>query len=122
MIEFRTTLFLSVALACSLVSFRGFADINNNNVSYEFLNSDLPVKVFLDTSAFAVENLNTTISLPNSGHLTIDTIKGKEKLKILRDKYSMAKNTQLQISQLPSLEFDFVVYQNYLVPSIQSVQ
>lgn len=98
------------------------ATTSHNTVSADFLNSNSPIKNFMATSIFSSNNSSKMIFKIRSGHIEIKTIKGKARLKTLKDSYGVANNRRFKIGLLPFLEFDFITYKNYLVPDVQSVR
>lgn len=111
-----------VATILCLTSCSGSAETIGDEITYEFLSSDLPIKSFVESKVFLAENSNTNILFPNIGHLKIESTNSAGRLNVLRDDYKVSENSQLKMSQLPILAFDFVVVNNYLVPETQSVQ
>jgi len=86
----------------------------------------LPVEKFFATKFFlkpeALSNLNITDSAPKKGHFKISALRNTAIFELLKDDYKMAKSKVLNVKMFPIIEFDFVVYKNFVIPKQRVVQ
>jgi len=95
-----------------------------STASFEWLNNQTTIKKFVKTELFEenpdVKNLISNHNL--HGQLTLTSINKTTKIKIYKDFYKSADDKALLVQQLPPIKVDIVQHEQWLIPTVRTVQ
>ncbi len=118
-----------ILLVKSLVDFMSSNDAEPiKAINAEWLNQSSVIQTPLHTDVFRPtknKNSNRKVQYQRlSGKIKLSPIDGTQFFRLLKDLFNIADSKQLlqSVKQLPMMEFDFVQYQDQLLPSLGSVQ
>lgn len=122
MIKYLIKASLLLTFACFSFSIQANND-EKESVTLAWLNLDSALTVYNSTRVFSKpQQASGARQLPSSGKITIQPIIQTELFNSLKDRYDIADNIKSKASQLPIIDFNFVIENNYIVPSKRSVQ